>query len=246
MANIDKDSKTPIHHQLYKLLKASLENGEFPEGSIIPSEAELQKKYDISRITVRRAIADLEHDGYVKRQRGIGTVVVPKKSTRDLTQFQGFSDNAKNIGKRAGSIILMCSEVEASVKVSEMLNLQPREKVCYLKRLRLLDGKLLAVHETYISLRFGFSIKFEDFDTNTSLYDFLERKGIVLGSADETNEAKMPSSEVKRDLYLGDNEPIYYSERVTFDENGDPVEYSENSYIASRYKYNIRLKKVRG
>ena len=140
----------------------------------------------------------------------------------------------------------MCSEVEASVKVSEMLNLQPREKVCYLKRLRLLDGKLLAVHETYISLRFGFSIKFEDFDTNTSLYDFLERKGIVLGSADETNEAKMPSSEVKRDLYLGDNEPIYYSERVTFDENGDPVEYSENSYIASRYKYNIRLKKVRG
>ena len=76
--------------------------------------------------------------------------------------------------------------------------------------------------------------------------EYTERKGIVLGSADETNEAKMPSSEVKRDLYLGDNEPIYYSERVTFDENGDPVEYSENSYIASRYKYNIRLKKVRG
>ena len=44
MTNIDKDSKTPIHHQLYKLLKSSLENGEFPEGSIIPSEAELQKK----------------------------------------------------------------------------------------------------------------------------------------------------------------------------------------------------------
>lgn len=246
MTMIDKASKLPIHHQLYKILKSSLDSGEFPEGSIIPSEAELQQKYDISRITVRRAIADLEHDGYVKRQRGIGTVVVPKKNTRDLTHFQGFSDNAKEIGKHPGSIILVCTDVEASVKVSEMLRLNPREKVCYLKRLRLLDGKLLAVHESYISLRFGFTVQPEDFDSNTSLYDYLERKGMILGSANETNEAKMPTNELKRELYLGDNEPIFYSERITYDEQGNPLEYSENSYIASRYKYNIHLEKVRG
>lgn len=246
MTIIDKTDKTPIHHQLYKLLKASLEKGEYPEGSIIPSEAELQQQFQISRITVRRAIADLEHDGFVKRQRGIGTVVVPKKNTRDLTHFQGFSANAKEMGKRPGSIILVCNEVEASVKVSEMLRLNSREKVCYLKRLRLLDGKLLAVHETYISLRFGFTVLPEDFDSNTSLYDYLERKGMVLGSANETNEAKMPSNDLKRELYLSDNEPIYYSERITYDIQGNPLEYSENSYIASRYKYNIHLEKVRG
>lgn len=242
---IDKNSALPMHHQLYIHLKSQIESGAYPENEVIPSESELQRNFDVSRITVRRALSDLEHDGYIRRQRGKGTVVVPMKNTRDLSTFQGFSGNAKTKGDKPGSIILVCQEVPATVKVQEKLNLNPAEKVCYLKRLRLLNGRILALHETYISLRYGYRILPEDFDSNTSLYDFLESKGVTLGSADETNEAKMPTPEVKRELYMEDNEPIFYSERVTFDIKGNPLEYSENSYIANRYKYNIHLVKVR-
>jgi len=126
-----------------------------------------------------------------------------------------------------------------------MLELSESEKVVHLKRLRLLNGKIIGLHDTYVSLRFGFTIAEEDFDTNTSLYDFLEQKGIVLGSADETVEAKIPSNDVRKELYMEENKPIFYKERVTYTMDGKPIEYSENSYIADRYKYNIHLDKVR-
>lgn len=242
---LEKDSKTPIHHQLYKIMKERIERGIYPESSMIPSETDLQKEFDVSRITVRRAMSDLEHDGFVNKKRGQGTIVLPRKDNRDLAEFKSFSWDARTKGNRPGSIILACKTVEANVKVIAMLKLSESEKVVHLKRLRLLNGKIIGLHETYVSLRFGFTITEDDFDTNTSLYDFIEQKGIVLGSADETVEAKIPNNDVRKELYMEENKPIFYKERVTYTLDGTPIEYSENSYIADRYKYNIHLDKVR-
>ncbi|GHH98630.1 GntR family transcriptional regulator [Neobacillus kokaensis] len=243
---IDKNSKIPIYHQLYQLIKHKIENGEFKENSIIPSEAEIQEQFDISRITVRRAISDLEHDGYVKKKRGIGTIVLPRKKYRNLSELQSFSGDAKAKGDKPSSIILVCKEIQPSVKVSEKLKIGLEEKVCYLKRLRLLNDKLIGINETYVSLKFGFRITKDNFDSNSSLYEFIEKYGIGLGSADETIEAIMPTKELKRELYIDDHVPIIYKERVTYNEQGIPVEYSENSYIGAEYKYNLFIMKVRG
>lgn len=242
---LDKNSKTPLHHQLYLVLKKRILEEDLKSHPFMPSEADIQKAYDVSRITARRALSDLEHDGYIRKQRGMGTVILPRKKDRNISAFQGFSGAAKVKGDKPGSIIVKIETVEASVKVCQMLQLTPGEKVCFLKRMRLLNGELLAIHESYISLRFGQAVTREDVDYNFSLYDFLESKGIALGSADETVEARMPSNEVRRELYMDANVPLFYKERVTYDREGHPIEYSENSYIADRYKYNIHLENVR-
>ncbi|MEG0164454.1 GntR family transcriptional regulator [Anaerorhabdus sp.] len=242
----DKNSSVPIHHQLYLYIKDLIESGEFSEGESLPSENEMIKLYEISRITIRRAISDLEHDGLVLRRRGSGTVVQHIKKQRTLSQFSSFSGDAKVKGDKPGSIILKIEKMEAGVKVGEKLNIASKSQIYFIKRLRLLNGKLIALHETYVRSDLGFSIKNSDFDTNTSLYEFLEEHGIKLGSADETIEAKMSSSEVKRDLFLEDNQPVIYKERVTFDQNGKPIEFSENTYIADSYKYYVHIVNVRG
>lgn len=243
---LDKESKVPIHQQLYCYIKECIENGTYKENETIPSEKEMQEMFEVSRITVRRAISDLEHDGYLTKRRGMGTVVTPRKKARDMAVFNSFSGDAKVKGDKPGSIILQCKTVEANVKVASMLQVENGEKVYFLKRLRLLNGRIIALHDTYISGRLGFPILGEDFDSTTSLYEYLEEHGIVLGSADETVEAKMPTPEIRRELFMEENQPLVYKERVTYDHQGRAVEFSENSYISDSYRYYIHINNVRG
>ncbi len=242
----DKNSSVPLHHQLYLYIKNLIETGEYKEGESLPSENEMIKLYEISRITIRRAIADLQHDNLVLKRRGSGTVVQHIKKERALSQFSSFSGDAKVKGDKPGSIILKIKKMEAGVKVGEKLNIASKSLVYFIKRLRLLNGRLIALHETYVRSDLGFTIKSSDFDTNTSLYEFLIEQGIKLGSADETIEAKMSSNEVKRDLFLEESQPVIYKERVTFNQEGTPIEFSENTYVSDSYKYYVHIVNVRG
>lgn len=240
---LDKDSDIPIHHQLYLILEKKIVEGEFQPNSIMPSEAELQTKYGISRITVRRAISDLEKYGYVKRKKGVGTYVLPQKKYREAFEFRSYSEETKARGNVPSSIILDCGEIEADGRVSEMLHIKPGEMVGYLKRLRLANGRITALHETFISLHFGFHIVPEEFDATTSLYDFYERHGVELGYADETIEARMPTNQVRTEMYMKEPQALLYRERISYLEDGTPVEFSQNYDKADQQKYFIHMER---
>lgn len=243
---IDKSSDTPLHHQLYKILEQKILKGDFKEGEIIPSESEMQSQYKLSRITVRRAISDLEHDGFVRKIKGKGTVIQPLKINREIDVFQSFTKNAISTGRRPSSVILELDYREAPSKVAELLGIELGQNIYYLKRLRLLNGRIIALNITYIRSDLGIDkIEYKDFNEETSLYDFLESRGIKLGAADETMESRIAYDEVMRDLFLSENTPILYKERVSYDINNKPIEYSEISYIGDKYRYNIHLTKVR-
>lgn len=243
---LDKTSSIPMHHQLYRQLKAKIEDGTYPENSVMPSEAEIEEMYGISRVTVRRAVADLEIDGFVKKRRGSGTYVLPQRRYKESFAFKGFSEEVESRGEVPGSIVLECKEVPASVKVSEMLQINPGETVGYLKRLRLADGRIRARHETFISLRFGFRIDPRDFGANTSLYDFYSAHGIELASADETLEVRMPTPTLKTELFMSESMPLLYRERISFDQEGRPIEFSENYDRAEQHKYHMHMERTNG
>lgn len=242
-ALLDKESDIPIHHQLYLILEKKIVDGEYGEDSIMPSEAELESKYAVSRITVRRAISDLEKYGYVKKKRGVGTYVLPQKKYKEAFAFRSFSEETRDRGNVPSSIILDCGEVEADGKISEMLLVKPGEKVGYLKRLRLINGRIAALHETFISLHFGFHIHSEEFGADASLYDFYEKHGVELGYADETIEVKTPSGQIRTELFMKESQALLYRERISCLEDGTPVEFSRNYDKADQQKYFVHMER---
>lgn len=242
---VDRSSKSPIYEQLYRYIRKGIEEGTYKAGDIIPSEKEMQEQFGISRITVRRAISELENDGFVKKRRGAGTVVEQQKIERDLAVFNSFGGSARVKGDRPGSIILQFKTMEANVKVAEKLKIPCGEKVYFLKRLRMLNGRIIGLHMTYVRSDLGFALSQGDFDSNTSLYALLESRGINLGSADETMEARLSNSELRRELFLEKDQPVVYKERVTYDTDGQSIEFSQNTYIGEIYKYYIHIVNVR-
>lgn len=73
----------------------------------------------------------------------------------------------------------------------------------------------------------------------------LESRGVKLGSADETMEARMADQAIKKDLFLKGDQPVIYKERITYDVDGRTVEFSQNTYNAEIYKYYVHIINVK-
>jgi GntR family transcriptional regulator len=74
---IDRDSYEPVYSQLVSILRRQVANGVLRPGDQLPSEAQLCLRYQVSPMTVRRAINILVDQGVVVAEQGRGTFIRP-------------------------------------------------------------------------------------------------------------------------------------------------------------------------
>lgn len=74
---IDSGSHQPIYHQLADILRADIEAGEYPPGSLLPNQVRLAQEHGIGVDTVRDALAVLRREGLIVTIRGQGSRVRP-------------------------------------------------------------------------------------------------------------------------------------------------------------------------
>src|SRR4030043_2055345 len=98
---IDRESKLKLYVQIYTIIKEKIESGEWPVGTQIPTEDELCKTYDVSKVTVREAIQELVREGYLKRQQGKGTFVLYSVPHLGLVMRTRLTDVINGGGGRA-------------------------------------------------------------------------------------------------------------------------------------------------
>src|ERR1700742_1724128 len=65
----------PLHRQLFLVLHDEIDRGVIAPGEALPTEQTLCDEFGVSRITVRRALADLAEQGYIERRQGVGSFV---------------------------------------------------------------------------------------------------------------------------------------------------------------------------
>ncbi|MEW6108732.1 MAG: GntR family transcriptional regulator [Nitrospirota bacterium] len=72
---VSKGNTQKLYVQLYCILRELIESGEWPAGTMIPSEKELRQAYGISNATVKTALSHLSNQGFLVRKQGKGTFV---------------------------------------------------------------------------------------------------------------------------------------------------------------------------
>ncbi|WP_066890207.1 GntR family transcriptional regulator [Clostridium nigeriense] len=238
---IDKESQIPLHYQIYTDILEKIKNKEYKVNDKLPSEKELQDMYGVSRITVRRAMEDLQREGYAAKYRGIGTVVCKPKKNFNLRMLSSFSEDNEKYGEKASSILVKFQELIADQRISDLLNLNSSEKIFYIERIRLSGDTVIGLHKAYIKKLNNLTLKEDDFKEDTSLYKLLKDKGIKIDHAEEKLEAKISNEELNKILKVDNIIPIFYKERLTYDSNNRPVEYVEMYYNADMYEYSVLL-----
>lgn len=222
------------HKQLYSSIQDKILSGAWYEGMLIPSESQLCDMYQVSRITVRRALQELEEKNLVFKMQGKGTFV--RASIKDVLD-QNYSLNAEsNILYE----ILESKVVKPKEKVIQSLKLTKNEKeVYYIKRLRFRDNKPEAIICSWYRLEIGEKLINKDVyhENSISLLSKICEKPVI--KAQTLLVPSNPSVEEARLLNLSITEAHSRVQRIAEFNDGQIAEYAEGFINSNEIYFSI-------
>jgi GntR family transcriptional regulator len=207
-----------------------------PPGSPIPTERSLAAQFDVSRTTVRQALAELTVEGRLLRVQGKGTFAAEPKVAQRL-QLSSYTEDMRAQGREPSSKLLDVQELPADPELARLLAVRQGAKVLRLQRLRLADGEPMAIETTHLPLgRFRGLRRWVT--PGFSLYQVLrERFEVEMGHAEETIETALAGPHEAEVLGADVGMPMLLLSRQTFDTEERPVEWVRSVYRGDRYKF---------
>ncbi len=173
MPLIDRDNPKKLYIQLYEIMKSMIESGQWKVDSQIPTEDELCSIYDVSKATVRLAVADLVRQGYLKRQQGKGTFVCKRVIPEGLSMVTSFRELMLEAGVEFTTRVLAQTIMMPSDDLDIKLDVSDDQHLIYLKRLRLVDDEPVLLQETFIPHALCPGLLDQDLESN-SLHEIIE------------------------------------------------------------------------
>ncbi len=234
----DLMAKIPAYKQMYASLKKDIQEGKYVPGSFLPTEAELERIYGVSRTTVRRAVGILTNEGYLIVTQGRGTQVQEISTSQHLNKITSFTETLRQRGYQVSTQGLDLQKVLAPDHIRDVLSLKEGELVYHVQRVQCADGRPVCIMEDYLA-----AAQVPDFALKSngcvSIYACLEEEyGLFLKDAVERISAVGASFTQSQILRIPVGAPLLHSRRIANAEHGALV-YSSLYVIAERYEYEI-------
>lgn len=228
--------RAPAYQHLRRTLQHAIENGELTAGQALPGERELGKWLDLSRVTVRKAIAGLVADGLLVQRQGAGTFVA-ERIVKSFSRLTSFTDDLRARGLDPRSTFLERGVGEVTPEEAMALNLSPGAQVIRYYRLRTADGVALALERTVVPL----AVLPDPALVENSLYEAFARLGIRPSRALQRLRAIAFDAEQARLMNLPEGAPGLFIERRTFLDDGRVVEFTRSFYRGDAYDFVAEL-----
>jgi GntR family transcriptional regulator len=244
MPKIDKQSHVPYYIQLADMLRqfirGAAKNGEM---FIVPSENELASTYQISRATVRQALALIQREGLIYKTKGKGAFVAKHRVKYDLNTLIPTTDDMVRRGWKPGVKIISSKELKPPRSIADALEIVDDAAVYELCRLRLGDNEPISLQWSYLPVPLCPGLL--EHDLTTSLTHLLEeRYGIRLWTAHEILRARLPTNAEAKLLRITTKSPVIYMERITSSPTGIPVEFLKSVWRSDRYDFVFSLSRA--
>lgn len=239
-ASLSPQLPLPLYHQLYLLVKRKIEAGDLRQGSLLPAEKEIAAYFGVSRITVKRALDELEAEGYLARQRGRGTHVSYKYEPRVLqAPLNSMLESLAMMGRETQIRMIELNRVLAPAPVAEALRLASEQTVDRVIRVRSSDGVPFA-HYVSWTVPIGPGLTTEALKGSSRL-DVLRKLGVHLREVDQTITAIAADSTLAQRLVIRPGDPLLQVTRISYDQRKRPIDYLIAAYRPDRFQYQMKL-----
>ena len=242
---IDRMQAVPLYHQIFLQLREEITSGERAFGSRLPTEQELSALFAVSRITARRALAELAENHLVERKRRVGTHVIYRSPARPLQgNIEKALESLLNFGRATQVKLLEVDKVPARPPIDEALHLAEGATVLRVVRVRWLDGQPLAHFVSYIPEDVGAKMTRAKLKS-TPMLTLIEEAGVQIGSATQTISATLADAGLSTSLHVDIGSPILRVSRTVLDVNGRPVQHILGQFRPDRYQIRLDLSSSR-
>lgn len=231
-------SDAPAYRRIQHVLRKRIDAGELLPGDAVPSEREIARTFEVSLMTARHALAEMEHQGLVDRRRGAGTFVALPKI--HFNRLASFTEQMASRGLPTRSRVLCATLVEHEQEAAARLNLPAHTRLVKIERVRQSGEQPFALECCYLSAG-----EFEGLLAvpleRRSLFATLERKyGIELHYSDEEVDATPAGSRAAELLAIHPGTPLLRIRQVLFSTAGRATVYVIGFYRSDRHTLTIR------
>lgn len=243
-ALLQTQSPVPLYTQIKEILRARILDGSYQPHQQMPSESEMMATFEVSRITVRQALNDLQNEGLIFRIHGKGTFVSKPKAFQDLGRLQGFGEAMRQMGYETFARVLSVKTVTPSAQVAEKLQLPKRAKVTELQRVRFLNREPISLDVTYVPTALGQRLAKEDLAARDVFVILENDYGIALGHAELQIGSTLADESLAAQLKVEEGSPVLFIERTTHTADGAPIDYEHLYYRGDAFQYKVRVDRV--
>lgn len=236
--SIDKNGPLPLYFQLKQWLIDQIKEGILLPGNQAPTEFALMEQYALSRGTVRQALNELVHEGYLYRIHGRGTFVSAPRVEHHMAQvLTSFAEDMRDQAIPFSSRCLSRKVLAADDWLASRLLIGPQASVICLERLGHVKDEPVVIAHTYLPLA-SCPTLLEDDLTDCSLYVLLENKyNITLCRARRTLEPALADEYESRMLQIRKGAAIHLMETSAYDVNDRLVEFSRLRFRGDRSRF---------
>ena len=232
----------PKYYIVKQAILEKIQSGELKHGEAIPSERELMLTQDVSRITVRKAVEELEQEGYLYKVQGKGTYVRGEKKKQDLFSLTSCTEDVLRQGMTPSRRVVDSSLIPAGDERGAKLQIAADDLVYRLCRVYYADGQPINYTKAYLPYILFPGIEKHDF-SKQSLYKNLEEEyGVKIKRAYRTLEAVLANNEVGDLLQIHPGAPLILFKCVTIGEINKkeiPIETFNSYYRTDIFKFSI-------
>jgi len=232
----------PLYHQVEQDLRSRIHANEFAAGAPLPSEEEFCAEYNVSRITVRRALDELIMQGLIIKRHGIGSFVAERpdeiRSVRLVGSLSEFLATAEALNTKVISVETIAPPEE----IIHALALKENEKATCVQVLAMLESRPVGYLHIFVPSEVGKSIDLASFQAGEVVIRRIERvlsKRVI--RAEQTIGAGKAGELAGKYLELTADSPTLKVTRVYYDRSGQPMEVVLVTYHPERYRFNVEF-----
>jgi GntR family transcriptional regulator len=227
--------------QVYLVLRDRIMSGAIGFGAKLPNENDLALAHGVSRVTVRRALSELQREHLIERRRSAGTHVIYRAPpARMMADISGVLANLAEMGRRTKVQLLSFGYVQASGPAAEALGAGQHDLLQRSARVRSVDGLPFSYLLAHVPERVGATFSGKEL-ADRPLLELLERSGVKLERATQRISAALAAPDVARVLDIETGSPLIELVRTVYDRDGRGVEHLYALYRPDRYSFEFDL-----
>ncbi len=240
-----EDTSIALYYRVAETLKGRIASSRYGPGAILPPENTLAQEFNVSSITIRRAMALLVDQGLVKRRRGIGTQVVEKREDRIPLRitgnFRDWIDSAVNRRLNLKVEVLGISVVPCPFSVAKRFSLPSGAPIWQMKRVRKRKGEPISFYVNYAPPALIQDWTKRDFSTGPFVDLFQKKSKKTISRIAQQVEAVVADLDVGAVLGLKFGDPLFFVTHTYFTPEDLPVLVTHMYFRGDRYLYQGRI-----
>ena len=230
------ESYSPLYKQLMQKIRGDIASGVYPVHSRIPSEQELCDTYQVSRVTVRKALAELTQEGLLKRHQGKGTFVGIPRICKDLKDVNSFHDACRMMGCAPGTRVIHAQMVHCGEDDRRDLMIEEGDMVVEIVRLRTADGMPVMLETNRVPASYAYLL---EENLNGSLYRLLEEHGIETAQAIHEISLSYATPAQAKQLEVSAGDALLQLREVIYGQHQRPLHTSRQFIRGDRFTFRI-------